>query len=51
MDCEAINGQRDLEGAGVRADSIYLEGLWRNMQNIWIASLTAEENDDDDRKK
>jgi hypothetical protein len=49
MDGETINGQRDPEGAAVTADRIYLEGLWKNIQNIWIVSLTVE--DDDNTKK
>lgn len=43
MNCVAINGQRGKEMvcqvADVTADSVYLQGLWRNMQNIRIVSV------------
>ena len=48
MNGEDISGQREVEGARVTADSIYLGGLRRNMQNIRIVGQTAEDDNDDD---
>jgi hypothetical protein len=42
------NWKRCVRGRGVTADSIYREGLGRNMQSIRIVRMKV---DDDDNKK